>query len=169
MDLKYLLDELCYLETVRVERALDEQQTRRWLELQRLLQRAMCDFATAGDERRTRVRVPCPLRVRLASDELEFDGTAIDIGEGGIGVQADLLPALGERLVLLYGEGLNQQSQLGRFELHLPGHVVWMRKAHSDLGPGFGVAFDPQTREQESRLAQLLLTLLRQRRANLPS
>jgi hypothetical protein len=157
-----LLDELCELESTRLQRILSKFERARWLELQKLLTRELCDFSTGGgEERRTTLRVPCPLDVKVQSADAAFVGTAIDVSAGGIGVRAQLLPAVGERVSLLWAE----EPRGSHFPLDLPGHVVWLRKINHALGPGFGIAFDPRTDEQEHRLTQVLLFLLRRERA----
>jgi hypothetical protein len=159
-----LLDELCELESTRQARILSKFEHARWLELQKLLTRELCDFSTgSGEERRSTLRVPCPLDVKVQSADAAFVGTAIDVSAGGIGVRAQLLPAAGEHVRLLWAEEPKGQH----FELDLPGHVVWLRKIPHALGAGFGVAFDPRDRAQEQALSQLLLFLLRRERKRL--
>ncbi len=156
------LDELCDLEATRLARILSKFERLRWLELQKTLTRALCDFSTsAGEERRTTLRVACPLDVKVQSDDATFIGRAIDVSAGGIGVHAGLLPALGERVTLLYAD----DPPGSHFPLDIPGHVVWLRKLQHELGPGFGVVFQPETELQERRLGELLLFLLRRERA----
>src|SRR5262249_30266382 len=113
-------------------------------------------------ERRGTLRVACPFEVKVASAGSVFPGTAIDVSAGGIGVRASLLPSLGERVML------HEATEAGqRFDLRIPAHVVWLRKQKHELGPGFGLAFDPENEAQERRLSQLLLFLLRRQRARL--
>jgi hypothetical protein len=161
VDVLLLLDELCALEQTRQARLLSKPELHRWRDLQKQLTRALCDFTTAsGMERRDTLRVPCPLEVRVQSSGSVFSGTAIDVSAGGIGVRASLLPAMGERVVLLSAD----EPPGAHFQLEVPGHVVWLRKLQHPLGAGFGVAFDPETPEHEARLAQLLLAMLRRER-----
>jgi hypothetical protein len=159
-----LLDELCALETLRQTRILSKAERARWLDLQKQLTRELCNFSTgSGEERRATLRVPCPLEVKVESSHATFLGTAIDVSSGGIGVHAGLLPAAGEQVTLLWAE----EPKGKHFQLDLPGHVVWLRKINHALGAGFGVAFDPTNAEQDQRLAQLLLFLLRKERQRL--
>jgi hypothetical protein len=163
-ELVPLLDELCALETTRQSRLLSRVEHARWQELQKLLTRELCDFSTgAGEERRSTLRVPCPLTVKVQSADAAFEGTAIDVSAGGIGVRAQLLPTIGEKVVLAHASGPPDVH----FALDLPGHVVWLRKVAHPLGAGFGVAFDPGEPSQEQRLSQLLLFLLRRERQRL--
>jgi hypothetical protein len=156
------LDELCDLESLRLTRLLSKFEHARWIELQRLLTRTLCDFSTGGGmERRVTLRVPCPLEVKVQGDHTAFLGTAIDVSAGGIGVSSGLLPAQGEAVHLVWAEEPKSRT---RFELDLPGHVVWLRKQKHELGPGFGIAFDPSDAVHEQRMAQLLLYLLRRER-----
>ena len=159
-EILQLLDELCELETARQGRALAGPEHARWLELQKRLTRELCDFSTGAEEKRKSLRVPCPLEVRVVSADNAFVGTAIDVSAGGIGVSAGLLPALGESVRLMWA---SDGKEL-RFELDIPGHVVWLRKLNHELGAGFGVAFAPETPTQEQRIGELLLYLLRRER-----
>jgi hypothetical protein len=159
-----LLDELCALETLRVTRIHSKAERARWLELQRLLTRELCDFSTGGgEERRATLRVPCPLNVRVEGEHAAFEGTAIDVSAGGIGIRAQLLPSVGEQVKLAWAQEPDGQ----RFQLELPGHVVWLRKVNHALGAGFGVAFDLADEASQARLSQLLLYLLRHERKRL--
>ncbi len=152
-----LLDELCALESARQARPLSKAERARWLELQKLLTRELCDFSTGGgEERRATLRVPCPLTVKVQSAHAAFDCTAIDVSAGGLGVSAQLLPSIGEHVTLAHAVS----PEGDRFELGLPGHVVWLRKIQHPLGAGFGIAFDLEA-GQERKLSELLLYLLR--------
>src|SRR5689334_17973785 len=126
-----LLDELCALETTRQTRILSKSERGRWLELQKQLTRELCDFTTgSGEERRVTLRVPCPLQVKVQSPHAGFEGTAIDVSAGGIGVRANLLPTIGEQVTLVWAE----EPKGEHFQLELPGHVVWLRKINHALG-----------------------------------
>lgn len=161
MDVPRLLDELCELESARLTRPLSPPEHARWLELQKTLTRALCDFSTGAEERRATLRVPCPLAVKVATPHATFDATAIDISDGGIGVKSALLPGLGERVVLVSAH----DPDGGAFVLGIAGHVVWLRKLQHELGAGFGIAFEPENETQRQHLAALLLFLLRRERA----
>lgn len=167
-DTLALLDELCALEAIRQQRILSRPELARWQALQRQLTRALCDFATGDEalERRNTLRVQCPLSLRIASSDTVFEGIAIDLSAGGVGVRSDLLPSIGEAVTLLSAEEpeTGTAASKNRFDLNIPGHVVWLRKLQHELGPGFGIAFDPQGPAEERRLAQLLLYLLRRER-----
>lgn len=162
-DLLARFDELCTLESERLTRVLSKPEHERWCALQKLLMPALCDFTTSAQERRETLRLPCPLGVVIVSGDTTFEGTAIDVSAGGVGVRANLLPALGERLTLVCAE----EPAGTRFVLGLEGHVVWLRKLTHPLGAGFGIAFGGETESQRRHLAQLLLFLLRKQRPKL--
>ena len=155
-----LLDELCMLEELRMQRTLEPEEARRWVELQRSLSRAMCEEGIP-DERRAYLRVTTPLTVRVVSAGMTFDATAIDLGAGGMGLKSDVLPTVHEKLQLAYARTPSGEQ----FELGLPAAVVWVRKSQHELGAGFGVAFAPENRTQDGFVAELLLSLLRREQA----
>jgi hypothetical protein len=157
-----LLDELVMLEMLRSQRNLEGDEALRWVELQRMLTRELCEVPVAVDERRQYLRVVTPLVVRVVSPGAIFRATAIDLGAGGMGLKADVLPFPGETLTLEWA-----RTPAGeQFDLDLPARVMWMRKATHELGAGFGIAFQPQSHQQDHRVSALLLTLLRQERAS---
>jgi hypothetical protein len=156
-----LLDELVMMEMLRSQRSLEGDEARRWVELQRLLTRELCETPVAVDERRTYLRVITPLLVRVVSPGANFQATAMDLGAGGMGLRADVLPFPGETLTLEWARTPSGEQ----FALDLPARVMWMRKATHELGAGFGIAFQPESHQQDHRVSALLLTLLRQERA----
>jgi hypothetical protein len=157
-----LLDELVMMEMLRVQRALEPEEARRWVELQRILTRELCDVPRPVDERRQYLRVAQPLLVRVVSPGASFQATVLDLGAGGMGLRADLLPFPGEQVVLEWACSPLSPDQ--QFRLDLPARVMWMRKATHELGPGFGISFQPSSREHDHRISELLLKLLRQER-----
>ncbi len=157
-----LLDELLMMEMLRGQRPLEAPEARRWVELQRRLTRELCESPIAVDERRQYLRVATPLVVRVLSPGANFEGTVLDLGAGGMGLRADVLPFPGEIITLEWAR-MPAPSEV-QFPLELPARVMWMRKATHELGPGFGIAFQPETREHNHRISSLLLTLLRQER-----
>jgi c-di-GMP-binding flagellar brake protein YcgR len=159
-----LFDELLMMEMLRGQRNLEPDEARRWVELQRMLTRELCD-SQAGqpkiDERRQYLRVATPLAVRVVSPGANFEATVLDLGAGGMGLRADVLPFPGEHLTLEWA-----RTPMGeQFDLDLPARVMWMRKATHELGPGFGISFRTESRLHDQRVSTLLLTLLRQERA----
>jgi hypothetical protein len=154
-----LLDELLMMEMLRGQRPLEPEEALRWVELQRMLTRELCE-PVAVDERRQYLRVPTPLTVRVLSPGANFEATVLDLGAGGMGLKAELLPFPGEHVHL--DSALSPSGQL--HPLDLPARVAWMRKATHELGPGFGISFEPSTREHNHRISELLLTLLRHER-----
>lgn len=157
-----LLDELCMLEELRAQRPLEPIEARRWVELQRYLAEKLCE-GRKYDERRDYLRVTTPLAVHVVSPGTAFDATSVDLGAGGMGLRADVLPFVGEEVTLEWAQSPSGE----KFALDLPAKVVWMRKANHELGAGFGVSFAPQHRGQEHAVAILLLWLLRRERKNL--
>jgi hypothetical protein len=156
-----LLDELLMMEMLRGQRNLEPEEAVRWIELQRGLAREMCEVPVAVDEQRQYLRVATALVVRVVSPGANFQATVLDLGAGGMGLKADVLPFPGEHLSLEWARSPSGEQ----FALDLPARVMWMRKATHELGPGFGIAFRPETREQDHRVSALLLTLLRQERS----
>jgi hypothetical protein len=156
-----LLDELLMLEMLRGQRDLEPPEALRWIELQRLLSRELCEVPQIPTEKRQYLRVATPLTVRVVSAGTTFDATAIDLGAGGMGLRADVVPSVRE-LVMLD----DARTQAGeRFELGVPAKVVWTRKVSHELGSGFGVSFQPETRTHDRRVSALLMMLLRVERA----
>jgi len=157
-----LLDELLMMEMLRGQRDLEPEEAVRWIELQRQLTRELCETPLSVDERRQYLRVATPLAVWVVSPGASFEATALDLGAGGMGLRADVLPFPGEQVLLEWARSPAPSSD--QFRLDLPARVMWMRKATHELGPGFGVAFQPERREHDHRLSELLLTLLRHER-----
>jgi hypothetical protein len=155
-----LLDELLMMEMLRGQRNLEPEEALRWVELQRGLAREMCEVPVAVDEMRQYLRVATSLVVRVVTPGANFQATVLDLGAGGMGLKADVLPFPGERLTLEWARSPSGEQ----WELMLPAKVVWMRKATHELGAGFGIAFQPETRDQDHRVSALLLTLLREER-----
>jgi hypothetical protein len=155
-----LFDELLMMEMLRSQRHLEPEEARRWVELQRHLTRELCEVPHNIDERRQYLRVATPLNVRVLTPGANFPAVVLDLGAGGMGLRADVLPFPGEQVTLAWAE----MPSAEHYELDLPARVIWMRKATHELGPGFGIAFEPQTHEQDHRIAALLLILLRQER-----
>jgi c-di-GMP-binding flagellar brake protein YcgR len=155
-----LIDELLMLEEQRLQRPLEAIEARRWIELQRFLTMKLCE-ERRYDERRDFFRMNQPFTVHVVSAGTVFDATAIDLGAGGMGLSAGVLPSVGEDVTIEWAESASGE----RFQLDLPARVVWMRKAPHEMGPGFGVSFAPQHRSQEHAIAQLVLWLLRRERA----
>jgi PilZ domain len=157
-----LLDELLMMEMLRGQRELEPEEARRWVELQRILTRELCDTPVAVDERRQYLRVATPLLVWVVSPGASFQATALDLGAGGMGLSAGVLPFPGENVVLEWAR--SPVSPSDQFRLDLPARVMWMRKATHELGPGFGVAFQPAHRDHDRAISELLLMLLRHER-----
>jgi hypothetical protein len=155
-----LLDELLMMEMLRGQRELEPVEERRWAELQRTLTRELCETPNAVDERRQYLRVATPLSVRVLSPGANFQATVLDLGAGGMGLKAEVLPFPGEEVRLDWA--LSPSGD--KYQLDLVAKVMWMRKAIHELGPGFGIAFVPSTRDQVRRISELLLTLLRHER-----
>jgi hypothetical protein len=157
-----LLDELLMMEMLRVQRPLEPAEARRWVELQRHLTRELCEAPLAVDERRDYLRVSTELTVRVLSPGANFDATVLDLGAGGMGLRAGVLPFVGETVHLESATSPAGTTTV----LDLPARVQWMRKATHELGPGFGIAFRPESREHNHRISEMLLTLLREERAS---
>jgi hypothetical protein len=157
-----LLDELLMMEMLRGQRNLEPEEALRWIELQRTLTRELCETPLQVDERRQYLRVATPLLVWVVSPGASFEATALDLGAGGMGLSAGVLPFPGENVVLEWARSPSLGSD--QFRLDLPARVMWMRKATHELGPGFGVAFQPAHREHDRSISELLLTLLRHER-----
>jgi hypothetical protein len=158
-----LLDELLMMEMLRSQRQFEPEEARRWVELQRILTRELCDVPRHVDERRQYLRVAQPLVVRVVSPGASFEATVLDLGAGGMGLRADVLPFPGEHIVLDWARSPSAPNE--EFRLDLPARVMWMRKATHELGPGFGIAFQPSSHEHDYRVSELLLRLLRQERS----
>jgi len=157
-----LLDELLMMEMLRGQRDLEPEEARRWVELQRILTRELCESPITVDERRQYLRVATPMLVWVVSPGASFQATVLDLGAGGMGLSAGVLPFPGEEVILEWARSTSVPSD--QFSLDLPARVMWMRKATHELGPGFGVAFQPRLREHDHRISELLLTLLRYER-----
>jgi hypothetical protein len=89
-----------------------------------------------------------------------FDATVLDLGAGGMGLRASILPFVGELLTLEDARSASGE----RYELGVPAKVMWMRKLTHELGPGFGVSFQPENRTHDRRVSALLLRLLQNER-----
>ena len=150
-----LLDELLMMEMLRGQRNLEPEEARRWVELQRQLTRELCETPPRNssiDERRQYLRVATPLVVRVVSPGANFEATVLDLGAGGMGLRADR--AAVSRRASSRSSGRARRSPASSSALDLPARVMWMRKATHELGPGFGIAFQP--REPRARSPHLV-------------
>lgn len=127
--------------------------------LRAAIERRIMELVTSPPEtgeRRNRLRVPCDLRVQLANKELSANGTARDIGIGGVFVETGSRMRVGTPLRI---EVLSSPDERG---LKVRGEVAWT--AAAGARPGVGVKFtDLDNERQERHVRRFVVELLRHR------
>lgn len=107
-------------------------------------------------ERRSALRVPCDLWVRIHSARSTRPGVIDDVGTGGVFVSTLMRAEVGQTLLIEIPEDPVARTAAVR----VPGKVAW---TGSKRRQGLGVAFDPPIPTTERALHRMVLRLLRSR------
>lgn len=148
-ELSALLAELEYLEQ---HRRFSEAWKRERNEVEHRLLSLLSPTVRA--ERRTRVRVPCDLWVRVHATRSIRPGVIDDMGAGGVFISTLMRAEVGQTLLIEIPEDTLARTAA----IRVPGKVAWTGSKRRE---GLGIAFDPPIPATERALHRLLLRLLR--------
>lgn len=155
LDLPALVDRLDDLEGRRTPIGWSPDDAVERAAIERRIMRLVGHVAP-GEERRTGVRLPCDMRVKLRSKEQSVRAQVTDIGAGGVFVVTDEEFVVGTVVELeVRGSGTDEHG------LRVRGEVAWSSSGGSK---GVGVCFNQTpSSAHERRIRRFVIELLRHR------
>jgi Tfp pilus assembly protein PilZ len=153
-----LVDELAELEVERTGTGvgLSGERAARRTRIERRLMHLMC-VDIGVDERRSSIRVPTNLVVRLKAAGHVATGKMTNVGAGGAFIEVALPVAVRDDVLVT----IERPPASLEHSFQLRGRVAWLASADGRRCAGFGMSFAAASDADERRLRRLVLDVLR--------